>query len=355
MNYRKLRNSILIFSLAVALSGCSNTANQKRIKIKASPALYKSSSDFYENTLETNIQGVLERSIEASEFILSEDLDNDPYQTIYNSITFTVLDETIQYKDGYAYVDVNFSMADYEPVIEDPNNLTDSLTFAGALSKADRITIPATYQVERQDEQWVVINTDEVKSMLTPFDGLEINYAPVAKPIELSHLNYACTVSYKDNFDSTMSSVLGQNLELQGELNLYLTLSFDEDKAYVALDENQLREDIKNYALNNREAIVYASSGVSISTAKVFTGMTDEEIDNTIMDSINAEVNTIDFSQFSMTGAYEIDGENIIIYGEDNKGIITGNIDGTSIVLDISNNTNIDSYFQENILTFSLC
>ena len=355
-NLKKTIAFTLALAMASSLMGCSVKKGSSSHKIKCSPVLATTvhNSTFIEDKYNQTMEAINASIESTSERIMDPTYRESSHRVIANTLTHEVYLDTFNYDSEYAYVDAVYKIADYETVLQDPNNLTDIVTFTDAIKSSDTISIDVTYKLVNNSSGWEITNEDEIQTEVQKFSTTDIVFVPIRDSIDLSGKSYESVINYKEYFDYTLSSELGTSIVLNGDLNIHMYLDFTETTATITLDKDLLISDVKNYVINNRDAIVEASMGVSISTVKLLSGMSDDDINNEIINTVMVEINKINFNTFSMSGEYEVDGENIIIHGISSQGDINGKIIDDKIDIDITNNTSIDAYLEENQLSFEM-
>lgn len=346
-----LLNSIILTNVGCASKDSANTPMHTPGRVPE--FLQRIDPQKIEDLKNKNIENVIST---AEEFAcdITEDKDYTiPHKAILDTISYRIDRDSISYDGEHAYVDIIFTMANYESVLLDEDNLRDINTFTTALNKIDKINIKSTLSFTRSNGMWVLNNGEDTEASVLEFLDTGIVFIPAPTPpesLDLSGCNYTAAVNYKEYFDYTLCTELGSTIVLTGDLNIYLYLSIDDETASIVLDKDLLMTDIRNYVITNADVIVEASTGMSLSTVKMFTGMTDDEVYDMIMDEVMVEINKINFDLFSMSGTYEIDGDSIVIHGS--QGDIPGTISGNTIYMDITNNHSIDEYLEENELVF---
>ncbi len=340
----------------LSMSGCSKQQEKAPTTHKprsAAEFILKINPQSLSDLETKNIHAIVSTTTDFAENVLFDNGYTTPHKAILDTISYRIDQESIFYDGEHAYVDIIFTMANYESVLLDEDNLRDVNTFTTALNKIDKINIKSTLSFTRSNGVWVLNNGEDTESSVLEFLNTGIVFIPAPTPpesLDLSGCNYTAAVNYKEYFDYTLCTELGTTILLNGDLNIYLYLSIEDETASIVLDKELLMTDIRNYVIANADVIVEASTGMSLSTVKMFTGMTDDEVYDMIMDEVMVEINKINFDLFSMSGTYEIDGDIIVIHGS--QGDIPGTISGNTIYMDITNNHSIDEYLEENELVF---
>lgn len=362
---RKTLSLLIILSMAISMVSCAGsktTKSKKKHKDSSTyPFLDKLDLSDWEAEAKATKESVLLTVINANECIYyhNDDFmkgvlgDNEAYNIIADTIKSEINEDNLTITATDASVDVIFTLADYKTVIKDKKNLKDSSTFYDAINAADIMSIPVTYQLAKNESgEWEINNLDEIVKAVTPYIGEEINFAPAAAKV--SNGKYVAKIDYTSYFNVMVESQLGKSCDLNGTLYIYLYLTIDGDNATICLDESRLRKDIEAYVTDNENAIVKASTGVSISTAKVVTGMSYEEIHKMVMDTVMGEMNKINFKIFSKSGSFQVEADTIIITDSVSQKKITGKVSGKTITIDLTDNTEINQFIDVDIFTFTL-
>ncbi|MCQ2528373.1 MAG: hypothetical protein MJ108_04555 [Saccharofermentans sp.] len=364
---RKSISLFIIISMVMTMVSCASLTSGKTKKKKHDDVTYPLLDllDLSEWEAEVNAtrESVLAVIYKNSDCIIYHDADfitdvigdDEAYKLIADTADGTINEESLSITSTEASVDAVYTIADFDEVIRDDNNLEDSLTFSNALNVAGRTEIPVTYKLTKNDAgDWEVTNISEIVEAVTPYVGLTINFKPVVVPADLNDGTYVAKIDYKYYFDSMVSAEVGKSVTLDGTLYVYLYLVIEDDHASIYLDETKLRQDIDAYVTANEDAIVKASTGVSIGTAKIVTGMTYEEIHQMVMDTVMGEVNKINFNIFSKSGDYRVEADTIIITDSITKREILGTISGKTITLDMTDYHDIDNFIDTDLFSFVL-
>lgn len=354
----RILSFVLITSLLMSGAGCSKKESKKEKSIRKNrpPKIFESvlpeTFDQMPELVKDRLMVSVKDSIDA--LISSTNDDDTAHYIILSAMSYKIDDNSLSYEDGYSYLDVKFLTPDYKKVMADEHNLEDATVFLKALNEADKLETMVTLKLQTCESGWEISNTDEISKDLFGFMNEEINFAPVKTGPDLSGTYYVAALDYTPYFNDTVAYVLDKEVSMKGNLDIYLYLTIDEDTATITLDQDKLMDDIYDYVVLNADSMVQASTGVNMTTIKILSGMSNQDIYDMIMESVMDEVDSINFDLFTMTGPYDIDGDIITIHGEGRQGEIIGTIDGTKINMDISANRNVDSYIDEDELLFEL-
>lgn len=364
---RKSLSLFIVISMVMAMASCTSSNSGKTRKKKHKDVAYPlldlldpTDWEAEANATKKSVLSIVHKNNDCvmfydADFMTDVIGDDEAYKLIADTVDGTVDETSLSITSAEASVNVVYTIADYEELIKDESNLKDSLTFANALKETDRIEIPVTYRLTRDDAgDWEVNNISEIVEAVTPYAGLKINFKPVVVPSDISDGKYVAKIDYKKYFDSMVSAEVGKSVSLEGSLYVYLYLVIEDGHASISLDETKLRQDIDAYVTANEDAIVKASTGVSISTAKIVTGMTYEEIHKMVMDTVMGEVNKINFNIFSKSGTYRVEADTIVITDSATQWEIKGTISGKTITLDMANYHDIDNFIDIDLFSFVL-
>lgn len=278
--------------------------------------------------------------------------------TVFNAISSTLslkLNSDIKIDKLTSGAILEVSMADYDSVFENEDNLVSIDALVQAIESADLISFEVPLQLVFNNGKWEIIDVDSALDRILPFLDSEFEiYNPHVSENLIYDQAYIATIDYTGYFAQAIASSLGTEVTLSGNLDIHLQLIVGEEQADVSFAQEEFMTDLQNYVQLNTNVLVEASTGMSVEAIKLFTGMTDEDLYNTVMETVMAEINTIDFSIFSMSGPYEINGETITINTSNNQGDLVGTILGGRIALDITSYQAIDNYITENIIVFEL-
>ena len=161
-------------------------------------------------------------------------------QAIADTLSYEVVEDSVEgsTKDGEGSVDVVFTIADWQSVLENDEAMTDVDSFIAAIGEAETNEIETTIEFELEDEEWLGSNYEDVFNDVYEFISADISFVP---PL-IDHVEG--TTWFFDDYDTdgqyTNTSVID------------LDINFDSDISYSDF------ADI-HYEVEHNGAVVYTS------------------------------------------------------------------------------------------------
>jgi hypothetical protein len=128
---------------------------------------------------------------------------------VADTISYEIDEESVEAssKKGSGSVDVTFTMADYEDLLND-EEITDVVALVDAIGDADTQEIKVTLEFEGEDGDWLVTNYGKVFDKVYVFtDVTEINYRlPIAECLDYTQWN-GCDNNANDGYYTNTSYI----------------------------------------------------------------------------------------------------------------------------------------------------
>lgn len=178
----------------------------------------------------------------------AEDLDFSPSgsYTSDERTVFTALSDTIDYsidedsvessnKYGEGKVRVEFTIADYSSLMDDPEAMNDCDSFVGELSSCEDKTIELWFDFEKEGDSWLISNSEEILNSLYSFREERFIFVPDLSRADYELVWYGCT----DYMSKEYVNAYTINLELYFYDNsdtsqLYFTVIYNGDLLYTS-------------------------------------------------------------------------------------------------------------------------
>lgn len=143
---------------------------------------------------------------------------------IADTISYEIDEESAEAskKSGEGSVDVTFTIADYESLLED-DSLASVDDFVAAVGDADTVEISVTLEFEKDDEDWLCSNYGKAFDALYAFTGESYVFTlPVTECLDATNLEWWFT----DNGDDT-APVYTNATQISAELPIDESLNYD--------------------------------------------------------------------------------------------------------------------------------
>ena len=166
-NMKKAISLAVALSMAASLAGCADKAGEE--VLEAADTYAKAITDLDADKIVDLSSDFKDDDAEALSQLLEYEMivgDEKPViEAIADTLSYEIDEESVEAstKDGEGEVEVTFTYADYEAVMEDEANMTDADTLAAAIKAADE-TVEKSVKIEfeLEDEEWLVTNYDDV-------------------------------------------------------------------------------------------------------------------------------------------------------------------------------------------------
>ena len=195
-------------AMILSMSGCS-------LFDKSKDEVLETVDGFAKNLASCNVSKIAKGSIEDFEdvqedweekltFSSGDYYDSDAAtaaQAIADTISYEVDEESVEAskKTGEGSVDVVFTIADYEPVVDD-DDIVKVEDFVDAIEDADTQEITITIEFEKDEDEWLCSNYEEIFDELYAFTEEDYEFRiPIADMV--TGVNwFGCDWNYGDSY-----------------------------------------------------------------------------------------------------------------------------------------------------------
>ncbi|MBQ4270554.1 MAG: hypothetical protein II718_01885 [Clostridiales bacterium] len=166
-NMKKAVSLAVALSMVASLAGCADKAGEE--VLEAADTYAKAITDLDADKIVDLSSDFKDDDAEVLSQLLGYEMivgDEKPViEAIADTLSYEIDEESVEAstKDGEGEVEVTFTYADYEAVMEDEANMTDADTLAAAIKAADEtVEKSVKLEFELEDEEWLVTNYDDV-------------------------------------------------------------------------------------------------------------------------------------------------------------------------------------------------
>ena len=237
--------------------------------------------------------------------------DNEIIDTIRETITYSVAENTLVIDNDKASVCVVFTMTDYEEAIEG-SECTDISEVLEALEDCDiNNEISVKMEFEKDGDDWIITNIDD---------------SYYAELLQFYSYNFGLVEGkYTASFDCSDAFVegMGVDVDLEGNLDAEFELKLEKGEYELVLDGDSFKANCEEYLSNNMDAILKAAFGTDdeAELAEYATYLGYADYDEMKAGMLEETMSSFDSEELDVSdsGKYTVKGDVINFDSEDNE------------------------------------
>ncbi|MCQ2516807.1 MAG: hypothetical protein MJ094_08095 [Saccharofermentans sp.] len=331
MSIKKTVAIALVASMCMSMAGCASSAKK----------LEQAKED---------ILSVVEKH--ASKVVKNYDADNGSNRinsAIEDTLEYEIDEDSLEIDKDEASIDVVYTLVDFDDIDIPALGFVDEDAIIEAIEDADTQEVTITYELELDDDKWVIINEDDiaddfadvaycdvdftVQIMIVVEESVEEPTQPVVPVVDDSVVG--SYVGYNDVI-AILNEMAVLEAEFEGDFVCEAILTLNADGTFVIEPQNpeQIIEDYRTFMINNLPAFAYAFGGVTEdmleASMQAYGYTTYEEFVDNSMDTEEMLTSVA----LNNSGSYAVVNNTIILYA-DNGETYEGTISGDTIVLSV--------------------